>query len=76
MLEMLLMVLSYGLSGLNRPLEWKLARDLSGPFWRAFAFLIPFGGVGLKIFLLIPYSLMAAFFLVSAHKSLESKKDS
>ena len=74
-LEMLITLLFYGLSGLDRRLDWKLGEDLSRPLWSAFAFLVPFGGFGLKIFLLIPYSLAGTYFLLSAHKRVESKNN-
>jgi hypothetical protein len=72
--ELLITLLFYGLSGLNRHIEGGFYQDLARYCTVAFEFLIPFGGMGLKIFLIIPYSLVAAFLLVSAHQYAEKNK--
>ena len=71
--ELLLTLVFYGLSGLDRHVEGGFYQDIARYCITVFEFLIPFGGMGLKIFLLIPYSLAAAVLLVSAHKYAEKK---
>jgi hypothetical protein len=71
--ELLFTLLFYGLSGLERHVAGGFYQDLAGYGMTAFEFFIPFGGMGFKIFLLIPYSLAAAYFLISAHKYTEKK---
>jgi hypothetical protein len=72
--ELILTLLFHGLSGLDRHVEGVFYRDLARYCMTVFEFFIPFGGMGLKIFLLIPYSLAAAFLLISAHKYAEEKE--
>jgi hypothetical protein len=72
--ELFLTLLFYGLSGLDRHVEG-LYQDLARYCIVIFEFFIPFGDMGLKIFLLIPYSLAAAFLLISAHKYVEKKEN-
>jgi hypothetical protein len=73
--ELLLTLLFYGLSGLDRHVQGGFYQDLARYCMTVFEFFIPFGGMGLKIFLLIPYSLAAAFLLISAHKYVEKKEN-
>jgi hypothetical protein len=72
--ELFLTLLFYGLSGLDRHVEGGFYQDLARYCIAIFEFFIPFGDMGLKIFLLIPYSLAAAFLLISAHKYVEKKR--
>jgi len=73
--EVLVTFVFYGLSGLDRQIEGSFYQEFAKYCMDAFEFLIPFGGMGLKIFLIIPYSLAAAFLLVSAHKEAEKKEE-
>jgi hypothetical protein len=73
--ELFLTLLFYGLSGLDRHVEGGFYQDLARYCIAIFEFFIPFGDMGLKIFLLIPYSLAAAFLLISAHKYVEKKEN-
>jgi hypothetical protein len=72
--EFLLTLVFYGLSGLNRRIEGGFYQDWARHFMSAFELLIPFGDMALKIFLIIPYSIVAAVLLISAHKYAEKKK--
>jgi len=74
-MEVLVTLLIYGLSGLDRQIGGGFYQDLARYCMSVFEFLIPFGGMGLKILFLIPYSLAAAFLLVSAHKHAEKKEN-
>jgi hypothetical protein len=73
--ELFLTLLFYGLSGLYRHVEGGFYQDLARYCIAIFDFFIPFGDMGLKIFLLIPYSFAAAFLLISAHKYVEKKEN-
>ena len=73
--ELFLTLLFYGLSGLDRNVEGGFYQDLARYCIAIFEFFVPFGDMGLKIFLLIPYSLAAAFLLISAHKYVEKKEN-
>jgi hypothetical protein len=73
--ELFLTLLLYGLSGLDRHVEGAFYQDPARYCIAIFDFFIPFGDMGLKIFLLIPYSLAGAFLLISAHKYIEKKEN-
>lgn len=72
--ELLFTLLFYGLSGLDRHVEGRFYQDLARHCITVFEFFIPFGDMGLKIFLLIPYSLARAFLIISAHKYTEKRR--
>lgn len=74
-LEVIVTFLFYGLSGLDRQIEGGFYQDLAKYCMDAFEFLIPFGGMGVKILLTIPYSLAATFLLISAHKDAEKREN-
>ena len=73
--ELFLTLLFYGLSGLDRHVEGGFYQDLARYCIAIFEFFVPLGNMGLKIFFLIPYSLAAAFLLISAHKYVEEKEN-
>jgi hypothetical protein len=73
--EFFLTLLFYGLSGLDRHVQGGFYQDIARYCIAIFEFFIPFGSMGLKIFLLVPYSLAAAFLLISAHKYVEKKQN-
>jgi len=73
--ELLLTLLFYGLSGLDQRVEGGFYQDLARYCMSVFEFFVPFGGMGVKIFLLIPYSLAAVFLLISARKYTEKKEN-
>jgi hypothetical protein len=73
--EALVTLVFYGLSGLDRHIGGGFYEELAKYCMDAFEFLIPFGDMGLKIFLIIPYSIAGVLLLVSADKGAEKKEE-
>lgn len=75
-IELLSNFLLFGLSGLDHKFEWEFYKIPARFCWNIFEFLIPFGNIPFKMFLAIPYLLVAILLLGSAHRRLEMKKES
>ena len=72
--EALLVLLFYGLSGLDRPFEMLWYRRLYDIFMGILSFFTPVRDLTFKVALVIPYSIAAAFLLVSAQEQLDRRK--
>ena len=69
-LELMLIMVMYGLSGLERKITGLFYADVAGFFWRVFE-LSTFGGSGLKGFLFLVYFIAGVLLLGSAHRKLK-----